>query len=60
MRRCGRVGGHPKALSDDDLKKARDLLRSGDYIKVKAARELEVSPHTVWRAWRGEQPSKPP
>jgi DNA invertase Pin-like site-specific DNA recombinase len=29
-RRRGRVGGRPKSLNDDDLKKARALLRSGD------------------------------
>lgn len=28
------LGGPPKALSADDLKKARALLRSGDYTKV--------------------------
>jgi DNA invertase Pin-like site-specific DNA recombinase len=49
-RRRGRVGGRPKALNDDDLKKARALLRSGDYTKVQVARELEVSRHTLWRA----------
>jgi len=49
-RRRGRVGGRPKALNDDDMKKARALLRSGDYTKVQVARELEVSRHTLWRA----------
>jgi DNA invertase Pin-like site-specific DNA recombinase len=32
-RRRGRVGGRPKALGEADLKKARALLRSGDYTK---------------------------
>src|SRR5271167_1967489 len=49
-RRRGRVGGRPKSLDDDDLKKARALLRSGDYTKVQVAKELEVSRHTLWRA----------
>ena len=49
-RRRGRAGGRPKALNDDDLKKARALLHSGDYTKVQVAKELEVSRHTLWRA----------
>jgi len=49
-RRRGRVGGRPKSLNDADLKKARALLRSGDYTKVQVAKELEVSRHTLWRA----------
>ena len=49
-RRRGRVGGRPKALNEADLKKARALLRSGDYTKVQVAEELEVSRHTLWRA----------
>jgi len=49
-RRRGRVGGRPKALSEADLKKARALLRSGDYTKVQVAKELVVSRHTLWRA----------
>jgi DNA invertase Pin-like site-specific DNA recombinase len=49
-RRRGRVGGRPKALKNDDLKKARALLRSGEYTKVQVAKELEVSRHTLWRA----------
>jgi hypothetical protein len=49
-RRRGRIGGRPKALDEADLKKARALLRSGDYTKVQVAEELEVSRHTLWRA----------
>ena len=48
--RRGRIRGRPKALDDADLKKARALLRSGDYTKVQVAEELEVSRHTLWRA----------
>jgi DNA invertase Pin-like site-specific DNA recombinase len=49
-RRRGRVGGRPKALNQGDLKKARALLRSGDYTKAQVAEELAVSRHTLWRA----------
>ena len=49
-RRRGRVGGRPRALDDADLKKARALLRSGEYSRVQVARELAVSRHTLWRA----------
>jgi len=49
-RRRGRVGGRPKSLSEADLKKARALLRSGEYTKVQVAEELGVSRHTLWRA----------
>jgi DNA invertase Pin-like site-specific DNA recombinase len=49
-RRRGRVGGRPKALEEADLKKARTLLRSGDYTKVQVAKDLKVSRHTLWRA----------
>jgi DNA invertase Pin-like site-specific DNA recombinase len=49
-RRPGRVGGRRKALNEGDLKKARELLRSGDYTRVQVAEELEVSRHTLGRA----------
>jgi transcriptional regulator with PAS, ATPase and Fis domain len=39
-----------KALDEADLKKARALLRSGEYSKVQVADELEISRHTLWRA----------
>jgi DNA invertase Pin-like site-specific DNA recombinase len=49
-RRRGRVGGRPKALTDDDLKKARALLRSGDYSRVQVAKEAwGEPPHAVAR-----------
>lgn len=54
-RRRGRVGGRPKALTEADLKKARALLRSGDYSKAQVADELEVSRHTLWRALSQEK-----
>jgi DNA invertase Pin-like site-specific DNA recombinase len=56
-RRRGRIGGRPKALTADDLKKARALLRSGDYTKGQVAKELAVSRHTLWRALSQEAPS---
>jgi len=49
-RRRGRVGGRPKVLDEAALKKARALLRSGEYTKVQVAKELHVSRHTLWRA----------
>ena len=55
-RQRGRIGGRPKALTADDLKKARALLRSGEYTKVEVAKELQVSRHTLWRALAQEAP----
>ena len=49
-RKRGRVGGRPKSISVDDLKKAQVLLRSGAYSKGQVADELGVSRHTLWRA----------
>jgi DNA invertase Pin-like site-specific DNA recombinase len=57
-RRRGRVGGRPKALGEPDLKKARALLRSGDYTKVQVAEELGVSRHTLWRALLSQEAAK--
>ena len=39
----------PRHLGRPILKKARALLRSGDYTKVQVAQELQVSLHTLWR-----------
>ena len=49
-RKRGRVGGRPKSLDEAALKKARALLRSGDYTQGQVAKELAVSRHTLWRA----------
>jgi hypothetical protein len=38
------------ALDEADLRKARALLRSGEYSKVRVADQLEVTRHTLWRA----------
>lgn len=48
-RKRGRVGGRPKSIAADDLKKARALLASGQYTKGQIAAELGVSRHTLWR-----------
>jgi DNA invertase Pin-like site-specific DNA recombinase len=42
-RRRGCLGGRPKSLTEADLKKARALLRSGDYTKGQVADELKVN-----------------
>ena len=49
-RKRGRVGGRPKSISVDDLKKAQALLRYGDYTRGEVAKEIGVSRHTLWRA----------
>jgi DNA invertase Pin-like site-specific DNA recombinase len=49
-RKRGRIGGRPRALGEADLKKARTLLRSGDYSRAQVAEDLGVSRHTLWRA----------
>ena len=52
-RKRGRVGGRPPSLTEADLKKARALLRSGDYTKSQVAQELGVGRHTLWRRLAG-------
>ena len=49
-RKRGRVGGRPKSISVDELKKANALLRSSEYTRTEVAKELGVSRHTLWRA----------
>ena len=49
-RERGRIGGRPRTLTSQDLKKARALLRSGDYSRAQIAEDLGVSRHTLWRA----------
>ena len=48
-RKRGRVGGRPKSLGPDDIKKAKALLASGQYSKAEVAAEVGVSRHTLWR-----------
>jgi DNA invertase Pin-like site-specific DNA recombinase len=55
-RRRGRLGGRPRSLTEADLKKARALLRSGDYTKTQVAAELQVGRHTLWRALSQQTP----
>lgn len=52
-RKRGRVGGRPPSLTEADLKKARALLRSGDYSKNQIAQELGVGRNTLWRRLSG-------
>jgi len=59
-RKRGRIGGRPRALGEADLKKARALLRSGDYSRVQVAEDLGVSRHTLWRALSREPAALPP
>jgi DNA invertase Pin-like site-specific DNA recombinase len=54
-RRRGRVGGRPKSINEEDLKKARALLGSGDYTKKEVAAELGVGRHTLWRSLGGRE-----
>ncbi len=49
-RKRGRIGGRPRRLDADAIKKAKALLRSGDYSRNEVAEELGVSRHTLWRA----------
>ena len=45
----GRVGGRPRALTPDDLVRARGLVASGNSV-TKVARELRVGRSTLYRA----------
>ena len=56
-RKRGRVGGRPKSISVDELKKANALLRSNEYTRTEVAKELGVSRHTLWRALTREDTS---
>ena len=49
-RKRARVGGRPKSLGPDEIKKAKALLASGEYTKAEVAAELGTSRHTLWRA----------
>ena len=52
-RKRGRVGGRPRALGPEEIKKARALLASGEYTKAEVAAEVGASRHTLWRALNG-------
>ena len=52
-RKRGRVGGRPKSLGPDAIKKAKALLASGQYSKTEVAAELGCSRHTLWRGLSG-------
>ena len=53
-RKRGRVGGRPKSLGPDEIKKAKALLASGQYTKAEVAAEVGASRHTLWRALASE------
>ena len=56
-RKRGRVGGRPRALGPEEIKKARALLASGEYTKAEVAAEVGASRHTLWRALNGSSTS---
>ena len=45
----GRVGGRPPALSEEDLRMARSLLRDPEITVTAVARRLGVAPATLYR-----------
>lgn len=45
----GRVGGRPKALTEDDLRVAQALLRDADITVKEVARRMGVSEATLYR-----------
>jgi DNA invertase Pin-like site-specific DNA recombinase len=49
-RKRGRIGGRPKSVDSNGLKKAQAMLNSGEYTRSEVATELGVSRHTLWRA----------
>lgn len=49
----GRTGGRPRALVGQKIEVARTLLANGDMTMVEIARQLQVSPGTLYRAFPG-------
>ena len=49
----GRLGGRLPALSAEDLKAARLLLKNGNMAVAEVARRLKVSPSTLYRHLAG-------
>ena len=45
----GRTGGRPRKLKEADLKAARAMLAGGDFTVGEVARQLKVSPATLYR-----------
>jgi len=45
----GRIGGRPKALNDDKLAVAKTLLANSDMTVAAVAKQIEVSPATLYR-----------
>lgn len=52
----GRLGGRPKALSDDDLRATRTLLADGAFSVANVAEKLNVSASTLYRNLNGSRP----
>ena len=46
---CGRIGGRPAALAEDDLAAARALMREPGITMRDIARRLKVAPSTLYR-----------
>ncbi len=45
----GRIGGRPKLINDDKLKVAKTLLANSDMTVTDIAKQIEVSPATLYR-----------
>lgn len=52
-RRLGRIGGRPRAMSDQDVALARAMLRSPEVTVAEVAKRLGVSPATLYRQMPG-------
>lgn len=48
-RKRGRIGGRPPALSADDLKAAKAMLKDPDITMNEIAQRLNISPSTLYR-----------
>ncbi len=48
-RERGRLGGRPRALSDDDIAAAKALLRDPNITVEQAAERLSIAPSTLYR-----------
>lgn len=53
----GRVGGRPPALSSDDLAAAKAMLRDPEITVEQVAKQLGVSPSTLYRHFPGGRSS---
>lgn len=51
----GRLGGRPRLLTDDQIRMATEMIRTGHMTMVDVARALHVSRQTVYRAVKALQ-----